>query len=502
MNPSTSLLTLPLYSGGGTLQVIKELTTTTTLYDRVGWGDTQVSDAAAIQPVDFYHFARKQTDQQLLVDTNDNAQDFMSIENSCNDLDFSEVQPYATDQNGATIEAWVELLGGQNPTGPCVISSDNGKRYEISAADLPAAQELVMIDHSVSPQGTITPLQFSTPSGTLWIGSVSVYGVDGPVLLPHKTLQYQNVEKQQSWSLVSEYGAPTWKPTYILTPNGENALLTLIQAPVSGDPNACETIKINEIFPNATGSDTGREWIELINESTQVTDLSQCVISIADTDYYFLPDSKIGPLEYKQYASLWDESGNDKTIELRNTDLTIIALKRSFGSSQDVLQSFDYEDAPEAESYARFADGWRYTYAPTPNAENIYLAEKPIVLTTEHAAPTSAASIGTTSTTGSTASAKTAKTTATKTSTKSTVKAASTTIPKAAKSTSAKDVATTDARKTYEDPAKTSTSSLNPLVLVGTGAIALVYGGYEYRHDISNKVYQWRRNRTARRSGR
>ena len=84
------------------------------------------------------------------------------------------------------------------------------------------------------------------------------------------------------------------------------------------------------------------------------------------------------------------------------------------------------------------------------------------------------------------------------------VKAVSTTKPKTKAATTAKEKkAKTDATKTQLSTV--STTARNPVhtgVLAAIGVFALLYGAYEYRHDMANKIHQFRGNRAARRAAR
>ena len=507
MNSGASLLTLPLYSGGGSLQVIKELTTTTTIYDRVGWGTTAVYEGATL-PVDGdLTFARNLNISGAIVDTNHNNTDFSITESSCRNISFNEIQPFVTDGYGKTIPGWIEFRGGQNPTGPCSLVLGNGKKYLLGPETLPAAGELSIVEFGEDELGHIAPLQLVAGAGNVWVGSRSKFGAELSVTSPIISSNYSSLVKNQSWALVSEYQLPVWKSTFSITPNEENILLASTPIAPDGDAHACESVRITEIFPNATGSDTDNEWLEIQNISNTAVDLKQCVVTIAEVPYYFLSDSRIGAGEYKRFFDLWDESGASKTVALRNTDLTLVMLNRLYAGSETVLQSFEYQDAPEAQSYSRFDDGWRWTFAITPDSANVLELLKPAVLTTEKAAAVSTAAVIVTSgSTGAISSAQ--KTAIVKTAKVATAKKAASSSGSASNSSKSspkaavKSATTSNDRKSYQAPAAVNDQSINPLVLVGTGALAVIYAGYEYRNDISSKIYLWKRNRTARRSGR
>jgi hypothetical protein len=58
---------------------------------------------------------------------------------------------------------------------------------------------------------------------------------------------------------------------------------------------------------------------------------------------------------------------------------------------------------------------------------------------------------------------------------------------------------TTDAAAPAASDAPASDLTVHPLTLAAVVAAALLYGAYEYRHDLANRYRQFRRQRAARR---
>lgn len=124
-------------------------------------------------------------------------------------------------------------------------------------------------------------------------------------------------------------------------------------------------IVLNELFPNAVGTDTGNEFIEIYNPTDRTIDLSIYSVAVGitgDRTYAFPVGSTIAPGEYRVF------SDSLMKFTLVNT------------SGRVILQSIDgrtlgdstvYENAPEGQSWALINDKWQYTNRPSPNAKNI-----------------------------------------------------------------------------------------------------------------------------------
>jgi hypothetical protein len=130
-------------------------------------------------------------------------------------------------------------------------------------------------------------------------------------------------------------------------------------------------------------------------------------------------------------------------------------------------QSDNYSTAKDGYAWVNAGGAWQWTIKPTPGAVNI-LVSPPALKTSVKAAKTTAAS--------SKAGSKS----------KTTTKKIKTT---AAKSTQPANNFTT---------ASSNATQVHPAVLAGIGAAALLYAIYEYRHDLANTIYKFRRNRKAR----
>lgn len=371
VNSSASSLNMALASSGGTLRIVKVASSTTpnniiTTYDKLGWGATSIQETSPASVPPSGATLSRRVDNNLVQDTDDNANDFETLGLNCQDVAFSELQPFVTNDIGQTINAWIELTGVVPDTTDCLLLTASGDSYNIPAASLPALDEIKIVDTGLDNQNQLIPLRLGDTSGQVWFAGTSSWGGTNAVKLPVNTLKYSNLINGQSWALVEG----VWQRTYRLTP-AETNIYQPNATVVNDDPSACDNVRITELLANPVGDDTGTEWLEIYNDSDNPSALDQCVINIADSNYNFLADDTLAAGEWRKLDSLYSSDGDIKTISLRNSGDTQVSLLRSKVDGTDTIQSFIYSDAPEAESWARFDSGWSWTYALTPSLPNI-----------------------------------------------------------------------------------------------------------------------------------
>ena len=123
-----------------------------------------------------------------------------------------------------------------------------------------------------------------------------------------------------------------------------------------------EGVIINEIYPNPEGADTGREWLELLNQSAGRINLLNWRV-----------ENENGKFKFKN--DLWLEAGK---FYLLGNAASQLAFKNSsdtvslYDNSGELADAAEYIDAVQGESYARGAnDKWFWTAKLTPGEENI-----------------------------------------------------------------------------------------------------------------------------------
>ncbi|MDO8335923.1 MAG: lamin tail domain-containing protein [Candidatus Saccharibacteria bacterium] len=129
-------------------------------------------------------------------------------------------------------------------------------------------------------------------------------------------------------------------------------------------------LKISELLPNVSGSDTGKEFIEIYNPTSHQVDLSGYILQLGPSysKNYVLPSFALNP------NSLVSLSDTVTKITLPNTSASVKLLTPD---SQMVDETAAYQDPGDDQAWALFADSWRYTNQPTPevvNQESIVVA--------------------------------------------------------------------------------------------------------------------------------
>jgi hypothetical protein len=145
-----------------------------------------------------------------------------------------------------------------------------------------------------------------------------------------------------------------------------------------------QALTLSEIFSNPTGTDDGREWVEVYNETTDPIDLSSLTISIkgatplavtlvqggsviAPHSYAIIASSVSSQTKFLQDYPSYTLPLFRSTIGLVNTGVTSIDIRLQ-GVVADSLSS--YTAAKEGSSLSKVNGSW-VTTSPTPGAENI-----------------------------------------------------------------------------------------------------------------------------------
>lgn len=212
---------------------------------------------------------------------------------------------------------------------------------------------------------------------------------------------------------------------------------------------------VNELLPNPKSpqTDAADEYVELYNPNDSVFDLAGFSLAFGSSSprtYTFPEGSLLKPKAFTAFTS------GDTSISLSNGEAQVWLLDTR---GTVVSQSEAYRDAEDGQAWALDNGTWRWTAVPTPNEMNA------ISQNASASAGRTAAVLGISDT-----PANSAGTTA---------------GPAAAASTN-----------TAQDDAV----PLHPTILAGVGVLALGYAVYEYRHDVGNRIFQFRRYLRLRRA--
>lgn len=246
---------------------------------------------------------------------------------------------------------------------------------------------------------------------------------------------------------------------------GDNAMPTT-QPRIPADDAGLVAPQITELLPNPAPpqTDTVDEFIELYNGNAQSFDLSGFSLETgARTKHHYVFPSGATLPGHGFVAYFADTTG----IALTNAGGQV-SLLDPFGTTIDKTDS--YGAAKDGQAWVLAYGAWQWTATPTPNAPNAVTAPSPTK--SKKSAPA--------------AKVAAAKVTA---STKKAAKGSKGSVPAVQSNASASGVAATD-------------TPLHPGVLAAATLFAVLYGAYEYRADVANRIDQFRRYRAYRRERR
>jgi hypothetical protein len=220
--------------------------------------------------------------------------------------------------------------------------------------------------------------------------------------------------------------------------------------------------QITELLPNpaGTGNDDTAEFIELYNANDTVFDLSDFSLQVGTTTVhkYTLPtETRLPPKSFMAFYS------GDTGLSLSNSGSQAKLLDPA-GNSLSASQI--YGTAKDGQAWALANGTWYWTTTPTPGAPNVI--NQPLSIK------------------------KVASTKIPKTKPAS-AKAAS--QPKAKKAAPKKAKKPKKAKILHSASAKAAAPAMTPVhtgVLAGVAGLALLYGAYEYRADLANRIHQFK----------
>ncbi len=248
---------------------------------------------------------------------------------------------------------------------------------------------------------------------------------------------------------------------------------TVVNMPVSDDPAQADAPhlpaadiglmapKITEVLPNptGTGNDDIDEFIELYNANSLAFDLSGFSLQVGTTSlhtYKFPAGTNLASRSFTAFSSA------DTGLSLSNSGGQVKLLD-PFGNS--ISATDVYGTAKDGQAWALAKGRWYWTTKLTPGTANTI--ELPVTIK--------------------------------KTATKKAAAKKSSPVKTSKTATSAK---TSTAGSLSGHPEDTPTTPIHYWTLALIAGLALLYGLYEYRTDLANRIYQLRRYLSDRRANR
>lgn len=123
-------------------------------------------------------------------------------------------------------------------------------------------------------------------------------------------------------------------------------------------------LKLTELLPNVSGSDTGKEFVEIYNPTSYTVDLTGYILQLGPSysKNYVLPSVALPP---NTFVQLFD---TQTTMTLPNATASV---KLMTPDGQTIDETVTYQDPEDDQAWALFTDSWQYTNQPTPGNENI-----------------------------------------------------------------------------------------------------------------------------------
>jgi hypothetical protein len=260
---------------------------------------------------------------------------------------------------------------------------------------------------------------------------------------------------------------PGIEPPAIINPTADTVPDAGTTQAGEGASNGAMAPLITEILPNpaGTGNDSVGEFIELYNPNSSLFSLSGFTLQSGTAslhNYVFPVGAGIPANGFAVFYSL------TTGLSMSNASGQVRLLSPA---GSPIAATDAYADAKDGQAWALAGGRWQWTVRPTPGSTNII-------------------------------SAPPAKSNSRAVSTKSGTKKSAGSVKGVSTKTKTKKIKTgTGALATAPSSAESS-APLHTWVLVSVGSLAVLYGAYEYRADLANRIYELRRYIGARRKNR
>lgn len=397
--------------------------------------------------------------------------------------DFNSVSPLSPGVNSSqqqlpavTLAAGETLLLSAAPQNTC--GAAVAGKLSVNLGDSGGFLEIIQLSQA-TPNGPVTQTAGDSVSWSSTATAGAITSVPSSSKDPAALYYRYQSGTDYTWQLADidasdacqfDVAAPSSSPIVtggLLAPTG-NPPATIVSVASTGTAATGPTLpaadiglsapQITELLPNpsGTGTDGSDEFIELYNSNAKNFDLSGFILQTGLTtkhSYTFPQGTTLPPKGFVAFYSA------DTSLSLSNTSGQA-DLADPFGTV--IAQAGTYGMAKDSMAWTLANGTWYWTTKPTPGAANIVNQ-------------TPGTSIKTTSAKKAVAAVKGAATT------KSPLQGSGST-------SSSTDTA--------------AATPIHPVVLAAVAVLAVGYVVYEYRHDLANRLHQFRTNRAVRRANR
>ncbi|MBA3758472.1 lamin tail domain-containing protein [Candidatus Saccharibacteria bacterium] len=131
----------------------------------------------------------------------------------------------------------------------------------------------------------------------------------------------------------------------------------------------CDNVIITEILPNPDGTDTGNEFIEIYNPTTETIILSDCILktSSSSKQYMFELNAQLDP---KEYRALYDGTTGLTLANAAGGEVLLLGTTADYSTQYPT-------DLAANHSWSLIDNRWQISAQPTPGVLNVLPIEIP-----------------------------------------------------------------------------------------------------------------------------